>query len=325
MKRKLKSSRGFTLAELLIVVAIIAVLVAIGIPIFTSQLERSREAVDLSEVRSAYAEVMMAAITGDTTAYYTKDVKQNIYKSERNVYSITVQPLKQKQDGWQTPLPITIGGVSSNAGEPCWKGNPGPAGSCVITYHPPVSGSTEYVSFEWSGGTNEAGGGGSIPGGGGSTPGGSGEGAGGGGKPGGNETSNQPSSGDIINTLKSKGQKYPDKPTGVENTDIVMGNVYYYGEKLYIGKTNKTLSQYYYGTPEDANFKYLAVPPTGRIVTSKNVLKDGNETMAVKLSAGDIYRTDEGILYIRIVDSNVGTAQAPTTDHDTSRWVKINV
>ena len=64
MKRKLKSDRGFTLAELLIVVAIIGVLVAIAIPIFTSQLERSREAVDLSDVRSAYAEVMMAAITG---------------------------------------------------------------------------------------------------------------------------------------------------------------------------------------------------------------------------------------------------------------------
>lgn len=64
MKRKIKSAKGFTLAELLIVVAIIAVLVAIGIPIFTSQLEKSREAVDLSDVRSAYAEVMMAAITG---------------------------------------------------------------------------------------------------------------------------------------------------------------------------------------------------------------------------------------------------------------------
>lgn len=35
---------GFTLSELLIVVAIIAVLVAISIPIFSSQLEKSREA-----------------------------------------------------------------------------------------------------------------------------------------------------------------------------------------------------------------------------------------------------------------------------------------
>ena len=40
MKRE---KNGFTLAELLIVVAIIAVLVAISIPIFTSQLEKARE------------------------------------------------------------------------------------------------------------------------------------------------------------------------------------------------------------------------------------------------------------------------------------------
>lgn len=45
---------GFTLAELLVVAAIIAVLVMVSIPIFTAQLEKSREAVDLSNLRSAY-------------------------------------------------------------------------------------------------------------------------------------------------------------------------------------------------------------------------------------------------------------------------------
>ena len=38
---KIKNKKGFTLAELLIVVAIIAVLVAVAIPIFTSQLEKA--------------------------------------------------------------------------------------------------------------------------------------------------------------------------------------------------------------------------------------------------------------------------------------------
>ena len=116
MRSKMKSVRGFTLAELLIVVAIIGVLVAIAIPVFTSQLERSREAVDLSDVRSAYAEVMMAAITGDTMATYTKNSSETIWKNNGD-YSITVKPLKQQKDGWQTPLPITIGGVSSGTGE----------------------------------------------------------------------------------------------------------------------------------------------------------------------------------------------------------------
>ena len=53
---KIRNKKGFTLAELLIVVAIIAVLVAIAIPVFTNQLEKSREATDAANIRSAYAE-----------------------------------------------------------------------------------------------------------------------------------------------------------------------------------------------------------------------------------------------------------------------------
>ena len=63
-----KNKKGFTLAELLIVVAIIAVLVAIAIPVFTSQLEKSREATDLANVRSAYAEQMTYLLTWDGTS-----------------------------------------------------------------------------------------------------------------------------------------------------------------------------------------------------------------------------------------------------------------
>ena len=54
--------KGFTLAELLVVVAIVSILTAISIPIFTRQLETSREATDLANVRSAYAEVMAAVM-----------------------------------------------------------------------------------------------------------------------------------------------------------------------------------------------------------------------------------------------------------------------
>ena len=48
---KYRSKKGFTLAELLIVVAIIAVLVAVSIPIFNGQLEKARRAVDMQNAR----------------------------------------------------------------------------------------------------------------------------------------------------------------------------------------------------------------------------------------------------------------------------------
>lgn len=83
-----KNRKGFTLAELLIVVAIIAVLVAIAIPVFTSQLEKAREATDVANVRSAYATL----------------VAQYLDNGEAD--SIDV-PVTQKKDGWQTtPAPV---------------------------------------------------------------------------------------------------------------------------------------------------------------------------------------------------------------------------
>ncbi|MBR0380760.1 MAG: pilin [Mogibacterium sp.] len=60
-----RNQKGFTLAELLIVVAIIAVLVAISIPIFTSQLEKARQSTDLANLRSAYAEAAVKALDDD--------------------------------------------------------------------------------------------------------------------------------------------------------------------------------------------------------------------------------------------------------------------
>ena len=74
--RKLKKQNGFTLVEMLIVVAIIAVLAAIAIPVFSAQLEKSREATDVANIRAAYAECTAAVLTApeDVKGYY-KDVE----------------------------------------------------------------------------------------------------------------------------------------------------------------------------------------------------------------------------------------------------------
>lgn len=70
----MKNKKGFTLAELLIVVAIIGVLVAVSIPIFTSQLEKSKQATDLANMRSAkaaaVAEWMMGPMSETETYVY---------------------------------------------------------------------------------------------------------------------------------------------------------------------------------------------------------------------------------------------------------------
>ena len=53
MKQTNQSNSGFTMAELLIVVAILAVLVAISIPVFNRNLEKAREAYDIYTMRQA--------------------------------------------------------------------------------------------------------------------------------------------------------------------------------------------------------------------------------------------------------------------------------
>ena len=92
--RKMKNSKGFTLMEMLIVVAIIAILVAIMIPVMTTQLERARETADLANIRSAYAEASVDALTNadaatstvkftQTTAdwQYVKDIPEYLTKA----------------------------------------------------------------------------------------------------------------------------------------------------------------------------------------------------------------------------------------------------
>lgn len=60
---KLKSKKGFTLAELLIVIAIIAIMVAIAIPVFNGQLNKAKAGTDLANLRSAYAVAQIEMLT----------------------------------------------------------------------------------------------------------------------------------------------------------------------------------------------------------------------------------------------------------------------
>ncbi len=57
-----KKNDGFTLAELLVVVAIIGVLVAISVPIFSQQLHKARVATDWANVRNYYSQLQYDSV-----------------------------------------------------------------------------------------------------------------------------------------------------------------------------------------------------------------------------------------------------------------------
>ena len=94
LKAKLKNQGGFTLVEMLIVVAIIAILIAVSIPMINSSLEKAREAVDDANARDAISlaavKVLTDKIDTETTWSYivNSDQTGNLgEESDTNAYT----------------------------------------------------------------------------------------------------------------------------------------------------------------------------------------------------------------------------------------------
>lgn len=115
---KKNNKKGFTLAELLIVVAIIAVLAGISIPVFTAQRDRANAAVDVANIRALYAEAMADYVsTGETGErnYTTKTYK--CVGSSSNIKDASIGGLTMGALSWAANDVVHI---KVNAGGQTW-------------------------------------------------------------------------------------------------------------------------------------------------------------------------------------------------------------
>lgn len=71
LKAKLKKKGGFTLVEMLIVVAIIAILIMVSMPMIDSSLDKAKKAVDDANQRSAIALAQIYYLNNVTTVDFS--------------------------------------------------------------------------------------------------------------------------------------------------------------------------------------------------------------------------------------------------------------
>lgn len=89
IKKVRENKKGFTLAELLVVVAIVGILVAISIPVFTAQLSKARKATNQANLRAAKAAAVAQYMTDEMEKNATDEVIYNYDLATGTVESIT--------------------------------------------------------------------------------------------------------------------------------------------------------------------------------------------------------------------------------------------
>ena len=122
MLKKFTNKKGFTLMEMLIVVAIIAVLVAIAIPVLTGQLNKANEATDAANIRVAYANAAVKAVTtgGEATETTVKMVHTGEFKNidATQIGDYTITDFSVKKGGTVTVKVDASGHVTLTAVDP---------------------------------------------------------------------------------------------------------------------------------------------------------------------------------------------------------------
>ena len=102
------NKKGFTLAELLVVVAIVGILVAISIPVFTAQLSKARKATNLANLRAAKAAAVAEYLTSESEG--TKNYNYDIATGKATVTDNKVATTERKLDDSDTSSGTAVDG-----------------------------------------------------------------------------------------------------------------------------------------------------------------------------------------------------------------------
>lgn len=271
----MKRNKGFTLAELLVVVAIIAVLVAISIPIFTSQLEKSRESVDIANMRNAYSLMSLAVIDDEVV----DNKKASLYSSSNPLYYDGSKLTSNKTSALGHGTSINGNVHYSACDDYQYEPSIDYSDKAIVCYY---DSSTNKVHVHWTSTNSND-----------------------------NNNSNNNNNSNTI-TIDNKTINVNTLPSSIEGNStytIKTGYVYSYKGVNYVALSEKGANQYYYPTPDDASWLYLSL--TSKVIKSDSV--DSSGRITVDLKAGDVY-SDGTNLYIRKTDAYANQSVIPSQD-----------
>ena len=284
-------NKGFTLAELLIVVAIIAILVAISLPLFSSQIAKANLQADQTHVSAAKASAVAEYLdtnSHDTITYYFDAgiamANKNNSEGIAGYGKSTKEPYK-KQTGADVGVPVSEDG-SRNIIQVIVGNN----GTVMSTSWVPV-------------GTNSnSQGGGSIS----PTP------------------SAAPEPTPNLDVSKwAEANNRGDWPTRTHPGSIVRGNIYKYNEKYYVAAKDATYSVYWEEDPSVVNAGIFIDTDNPTIITKSDTnyfyVENGKNKIKSQ-KEGDLFVYEDGSVYI----CRITAAPNPETKGD-DNWIRINL